>query len=140
MDNLETVEKEYWDYTQKNGFLTMSDINVNQLLTKLEVKNEQKNELNILTTIGQTESDWLTDNDLEYLISKIQSDQPAKCINRMISSFIPDSKNMTIGNQVISIIEAYRKKEPYPNELYICEVFDKNKVREILEWWKEKKR
>ena len=56
----------------------------------------------------------------------------------MISSFIPDSKNMTIGNQVISIIEAYRKKEPYPNGIYICEIYDKEKVTEILEWWKQK--
>lgn len=57
----------------------------------------------------------------------------------MISSFIPDSKNMTIGNQAISIIEAYRKNEPFPNEIYICEIYDEKKIDEILEWWKQKK-
>ena len=137
-DNLETIERDYWDCSQKNGFVTMSKLTVKQLLAELEVKKGQKKELNILTTIGQTEPDWLTDNDLKYLISQIKSEQPAKCINRMVSSFIPDSKNMTIGNQVISIIEAYRKKESYPNELYICEIFDKCKVNEILEWYKKR--
>lgn len=130
--------KEYQKYTKKNGFIRISEFNVEELLSKLKVENEEKNELNVLTTIGQTKTDWLTNKDLKYLISKIESNDKAKCINRRISSFIPDSKNMTIGNQVISIIEAYRKNEPYPNEIYICEIYNKEKINEILEWWKEK--
>ena len=138
-DNIEIKEKEYWNYTEKNGFFKISELNVKELLSKLKIKDTEKNELNILTTVGQTESNWLSEKDLEYLISKIESDERAKCINRMISSFIPDSKNMTIGNQAISIIEAYRKNEPFPNEIYICEIYDEKKIDEILEWWKQKK-
>lgn len=140
MDNLKLKEKEYLEYTDRNGFVKISELNVSELLSKLKVRDDQKNELNVITTIGQTKVDWLTDKDLKYLISKIESKEKAKCINRRISSFIPNSKNMTIGNQVISIIEAYRKKEPYPNGIYICETYDKEKVIEILEWWKQKKR
>nr|WP_295706179.1 hypothetical protein [uncultured Lacinutrix sp.] len=138
-DNLEIKEKEYWEYTTNNGFIKISELNVKELLSELKVKNTEKNELNVLTTVGQTESDWLSEKDLEYLISKIESVERAKCINRMISSFIPDSKNMTIGNQAISILEAYRKNEPFPNEIYICEIYDEKKIDEILEWWKQKK-
>lgn len=73
-DNLEIKEKEYWNYIEKNGFLKISELNVKELLSKLKVKGTEKNELNILTTVGQTESDWLSEKDLEYLISKIDSD------------------------------------------------------------------
>ena len=82
---------------------------------------------------------WINDIDLAYLITKINSKEKAKCVYRMISSLIPDSKNMTIGNQVISIIESYRTKEPYPNEICICITYDQNKVNEILTWWEQKR-
>ncbi|MFD0992825.1 hypothetical protein [Tenacibaculum geojense] len=123
-------------YPSKNNYIKMSEVNVKTLIDILKTKNHDK--LNILTTIGQTKTNWLNQNDLEYLISKINSKEKSKCIVRDISSFIPKSTHMTIGNHVISIIESYRKKEPYPNHLYICKTYDKEKIDEILEWWKTK--
>ncbi|WP_308993439.1 hypothetical protein QLS71_011710 [Mariniflexile litorale] len=136
INDFEIAENEYQKYTQENGWIRMSEITVKEFITELKFGND--NELNILSTIGQTDKNWITNSDLKFLISQIESKEKAKCVNRVISSFIPDPKNMTIGDQVISIIEAYRKNEPYPNELYICESYDKEKVNEILEWWKQK--
>ena len=127
-------------YIDEYGRIKISELNVREFLSLLTFENDKKNDLNIVTTVGETSPDWLTDDDLEYLILKIESDEKAKCIKRMISSYIPTSKNMTLGNQAISIIESYRKKELYPNKLYICETYDKEKVTEILEWWKQKER
>ena len=42
---------------------------------------------------------------------------------------------MTLGNQVISIRESYRKNELYANEIYVCQIYDLAKVNEILKWW-----
>ena len=68
---------------------------------------------------------WVKDTDGNEFVcpihalkdpDKLTEEEKAKCVNRSISSFIPDSKNMTIGNQAISIIESYRQNEPFPNE------------------------
>ena len=122
-----------------NGFLKIEDISVKELLSVLVREDGQKGNVNILTTIGQTKADWLNEKDLEFLISKIESKQESKCINRVISSFIPNSEKMTIGNQAISIIEAFRKNLPYPNELYVCEIYGPEKIAEIKKWWKKYK-
>jgi len=122
-----------------NGFLKISEINVRELLSALVLENGQKADLNIITTIGQTKTGWLDRKDLEFLVSKIESKQKAKCINRVISSFLPDSKNMTIGNQAISILETFRNNQPYPNELYVCETYGQEKIVEIKKWWNEYK-
>jgi hypothetical protein len=135
--NLSTTDKKYID---ENGWIKMSDINVKDFVNELKVKNNSDNKLNLLITIGQTDENWISESDLPFLISKIDSKEKAKCINQAISSFLPNPENMTIGNQVISIIEAYRKNEPYPNALYICEIYDIQKIEEIRQWWKLKKR
>lgn len=136
INRTERIDKKYSD---KNGFINMAEITAREFLTELKVEKNNGNDLNILSTIGQTRKDWLTITDVEYLISQIESKAKAKCINRVISSFIPNSENMTIGNQAISILDAYRLKEPYPNRLYICEIYGLKKRNEIREWWALKK-
>jgi len=138
LENLEVKEKEHQKYTDKNGWIRMSEITVVEFITELKVENKNSIELNILSTIGQTDKNWITTTDLKFLISQIDSKEKAKCVNRSISSFIPDSKNMTIGNQAISIIESYRQNEPFPNGLYICKIYDLEKRNEIQKWWKLK--
>lgn len=122
-----------------NGFIRISQINARQLLPLLLIESKKENEPSIISTIGQTEPDWLNINDLEFLVSKIESPQKCKCITRVIASHIPDSKNMTIGNQAISIIEAYRNGQAFPNRLTICEFYEKEKVMEIKKWWNKYK-
>ena len=115
----------------------MSQINVRQLLAALVIESKSENDLNVLSTVGKAEPDWLDKDDLEFLVSLIESPQKCNCINRVISSYIPDSKNMTVGNQAISIIEAYRNQEAFPNELVICRLYNREKVVEIKKWWEE---
>ncbi len=127
-------------YKNENGWIIMSKISVLDFLKELKAEDTMDTELNVLTTMGQSGENWITESELEFLVSQIESKEKAKCVTRVISSFIPDSKNMTIGNHAISIIEVYRKKEAYPNELYICSSYDDHKVVELKDWWKSKKK
>ena len=137
-DNYEDAEKEYFKYYFRKNKTNMSKISVRGFVNKLKANTKDNDKLDLLVTIGQTDNSWISDNDLEFLVSKINSKVKAKCINRLISSLIPDSKNMTLGNQIISIIESYRNNETYPNEICVCKTYDQNKVKEILAWWKHK--
>ncbi|MEO1484092.1 MAG: hypothetical protein AAFU57_00005 [Bacteroidota bacterium] len=124
----------------KNGMIRISKINVRQLLAALVIDSKGENQLNIITTLGDTEPDWLDMDDLEFLVSVVESQQECKCIMRMVSSYIPNPKNMTIGNQAISIIEAYRNGQAFPNGLTICQLYEKEKVIEVKNWWAEYKK
>ncbi|WP_157730094.1 hypothetical protein [Tenacibaculum jejuense] len=117
----------------KSNRVEISKLNAKELISFLKT-NPEDDGFNILITIGQTKADWLNQTDLEYLISKINSKEKSKCIVRQISSFIPDSKHMTIGNQVISILESYRKKESFPNSLYICKAYKEEKINKFFSW------
>jgi len=133
------IKKADKKHLDQNGFIKMSEINVKEFLNELIIDETRKNQINLLTTIGQTDKNWLNIKDLEFLVSKVESNEKAKCVNRAISSFLPNPENMTIGNQAISIIESYRQNEPYPNALYICEIYDAEKRNEIRKWWNSKK-
>lgn len=136
----ETLEKELQKHTDENGWIKMSEISVKEFVAQLKIEKENTHGLNLLSTIGQTNNNWITNSDLVFLISKIESTEKSKCVMRVISSNIPNPKNMTIGNQVISIIDSYRQNQPYPNGLTVCESYDEGKVNEIRTWWTEKKR
>ena len=139
VDDYEKWEKELFKYSADiNDRPIMSDITVRGLINKLEADTIDKDNLDILQTRGKTNINWIDKNDLKYLISKINSKEKAKCVMGLSSSNIPDSKGMTIGNQIISIIESYRNKEPYPREDCECKIYNQNKVDEILAWWKNK--
>lgn len=138
-ENISNKDSNYQKDNVNDGFINIENLTVKEFLLKLKVKENEENNLNILTTIGQAKHDWLTIKDLEFLISKVNSNEKAKCIKRSISSYIPNPENMTIGNQAVSIIEAYKNKEAYPNELYICKIHETSKINEILDWWKKLK-
>ncbi|MFD0843577.1 hypothetical protein ACFQ1F_08550, partial [Flaviramulus multivorans] len=139
VNDYEKWEKELFKYSADiNDRPMMSDITVRDFVNELKADTTDKDKLDILQTRGKTNINWINENDLEYLISKINSKEKAKCVMGISSSNIPDSKGMTIGNQIISIIESYRNKEPYPREDCECKIYSQNKVDEILAWWKKK--
>ncbi|MDT0622952.1 hypothetical protein [Croceitalea vernalis] len=123
-----------------NGWVIMNEIGVKDFLNELKIRENEQKKLNILSTLGEAPLDWLNIDDLEFLISQIESEEKAKCVMRAISSHIPNPENITIGDQAISILESYRRNEQYPNGLTICGKYDAGKVKEIRTWWAEKKR
>jgi len=139
IDNHKEAEKDLFKYyISKKIKIKMNEISVREFVSQLKANTKDEDELDLLVTFGLADSTWVKEDDLSFLISKIKSKEKAKCIFRSISSNIPDSKNMTIGNQIISIIEAYRNNESYPNEMCICRTYGQNKINEILIWWEQK--
>jgi len=138
VDDYEQAEKDLFKYYLGKSKTNMNEISVREFVSQLKANTEDEDKLDLLVTFGQADSTWVKEDDLSFLISKIKSKEKARCIYRSISSNIPDSKNMTIGNQSISIIEAYRNKEPYPNNTCVCVTYGQNKIKEILIWWKQK--
>lgn len=139
INNYEKLEKEYIKQSSLKKKVYMSDTNVKDFVNILKANTTDKDTLDFIITVGQTNSNWISNNDLDFLISKINSKEKANCINRRISSIIPNSKNITLGHQIISIIESYRNNEPYPNDVCICKSYSQHKVDEIVAWWKNKK-
>ncbi|WP_299125961.1 hypothetical protein [uncultured Tenacibaculum sp.] len=139
INNYEKLEKEYIKQSSLKKKVYMSDTNVKDFVNILKANTTDKDTLDFVITVGQTNSNWISNNDLDFLISKINSKEKANCINRRISSIIPNSKNITLGHQIISIIESYRNNEPYPNDVCICKSYSQYKVDEIVAWWKNKK-
>lgn len=126
--------------TPKNYKVDMTKISVTEFVLALLIDERQENRVRILSTIGQTDAQWLDLADLEFLMSKIESTEKAKCVIRSISSKIEFADDLTIGDQVISIITAYRNKEKYPNQLVICKKHNSRKIAELKKWWAEKQR
>jgi len=137
-DKYEQAEKDLFKYYLGKSKTNMNEISVREFVSQLKANTEDEDKLDLLVTFGQADSTWVKEDDLSFLISKIKSKEKAKCIFRSISSNIPDSKNMTIGYQSISIIEAYRNNESYPIEMCICKTYSQNKIKEILIWWEQK--
>lgn len=139
VDDYEKWEKEFFKYsTDINDRPMMSNISVRDFVNELKADTADKDQLDLLQVIGKTKINWINENDLKYLFSKINSTEKAKCVMGITTSNIPDSRGMTIGNQIISIIESYRNKEPYPREDCECKIYSQNKTDEVLMWWKKK--
>ena len=122
----------------KDIVLNLDNLNLKQFVKTLIADTTDNDNLDILIIQGEIELNCLEDDDLLFLMTKIQSNKKAKCINHFKSSFIPDSREMTLGNQIISIIESYKLGENYPNEICICKKYSSDKIDEILNWWAQK--
>ncbi|NIK93637.1 hypothetical protein GZ212_15865 [Mangrovimonas sp. CR14] len=137
-DDYQKSEKEFYKYYGGKRGIIISDLGIKKFIDELHADTTDNDKLDILKVLGRRNLNWIENNDLKYLISKINSKEKAKCVMDVFESNIPDSKNMTIGNQIISIIETYRSKENYPRYGCECKIYDQDKIDEILKWWKNK--
>ena len=124
-------------YYNENQWLRFDSITVMDFVELLPVKKVSPNYFYIITTVGQADSTWITKSDISKLIEYIDSEQPAYCIMRVISSHLPIGEESTLGGQVMNIIDSYRLNRPYPYFQTDCSKTDKVRQKEILDWWKE---
>ena len=118
--------------------IVLDSTSVRQFIEALKVTPALTNYVNSITTEGQVSYKWLSIEDLELLISLINSKEPANCIVRSISSQRYDSHDTsTIGDQVAHILYCYMNKLPYPDRLNICPADNEEKKHIILRWWNE---
>lgn len=134
------VEKDYLD---SNNWVQMDKISVRQFVEELRIPAKKpeypKNIIYILHTVGQRDTNWVSINDIEYLITLIDSKEEAKCIMRVISSYMPLEEKPTLGDQIILLINAYRNKLKFPYGLTLCGDFRDKERAEIKDWWEKEK-
>lgn len=121
----------------------MDKITVRQFVNELKIPKEKpehpQNIIYILHTIGVQDTTWITEEDVEYLMTLIHSKQEAKCIMRVISSNKPLEDKPILGDQVIMLINAYRKNLQFPYGLTMCGEFGDSERTELREWWENEK-
>lgn len=122
-------------YYNENQWLSFDSITVMDFVELLPVKIVSPNSFYIITTVGQADSTWITKSDIAKLIKYIDSEQPAYCVMRAISSHLPIGEESTFGGQIMNIIDSYRLNRPYPYSLTDCSKTDKERQKEILDWW-----
>ena len=139
------------DYNIDLGIIQMDSITVRQFIKELKITNEEieaeskiKQEsgailVHRLYTNGQQDTNWICEKDLEYLMTLIDSEEPAKCIIRSISSSKSQPQRTTIGKQVILILYSYKEELNYPHKFSICGEDAHLYKQDIINWWKETK-
>lgn len=137
----EIIHFPHLDFAYKNDkdWILMDSTNARQLINELILTHDLKQYINSITTEGQV-TDWLTEDDLKYLISLVDSKIKAKCLVRSISSQRLCSEDIcTIGNHAIHILDCFINNRAYPDQLNICPNYSNDKKNEILKWWKDRK-
>ncbi len=124
-------------YYNEYKWLQFENITVMDFVELLPVKKMAPNFIYMRTTTGQADTSWITKRDIAKLIEYIDSEQPAYCIKRVVSSKLPLGEESTLGGQVMNIIDAYRLNIPYPYVLTDCSKTDKERKKQILNWWKD---
>ena len=132
------------NYLDSNKWVLMDKITVRQFINELKIPTDKpdypQNIVYILHTVGQQDTNWISEDDIEYLMTLIDSKQEAKCIMRDISSYKPLEEKPILGDQVILLIYAYRKKLKFPYGLTMCGEFVGSDRTELREWWENEKK
>tara|TARA_R110002050_G_scaffold56650_2_gene127460 strand:+ start:795 stop:1280 length:486 start_codon:yes stop_codon:yes gene_type:complete len=137
------------DYHDDMGIVLMKKISLRQFIDELKIskgeideeaefKHENKILIHRLHTSGQQDSSWISDNDLEYLMTLIDSEDPAKCIIRSISSNKTQPQRTTLGDQAILLLYAYKERLSFPHEFNICGENAKFYKSDIIDWWRKR--
>lgn len=121
-------------YLDSNGIVDFKVITVKEFMKELIVNKREENTIYTLNYNHPADTNWITKEDIKYLMNFIYSKQDAKCIMNISASLLGKGSS-TIGDQAIRLIEAYRNKENFPNEMLICSKYNDNKKNEIEKWW-----
>ena len=98
-------------------------------------KNYNENEkLNFVTFIGDFEENWVKKNDLEYLISKINSKKKCCGYMNIFSSFI-SSENAEIGGFALIFLKSFKEKSTINLGLNSNPKFEKTESQKIIIWY-----
>ena len=118
------------------GIIRMDQISVKEFIQELRIIERKENQDYIAHTGRQADSTWITKQDIEFLMTLIDSKDDAKCIKRVISSYWPSNERTTIGDQAISLIQCYRNGLIFPDTPIICSKFDESTRQSLRLWWK----
>jgi hypothetical protein len=101
----------------------------------LPVKKNDNRQIHVLTIYDTAKNGWIKVSDIDTLITMIDSKDPSQCVIQVISSFIPENINSTIGGQVMNLIDTFRYGKEYPYFLADCSSNDIKRKQDIMVWY-----
>lgn len=128
------------DVSSDPSTVNLNELTVFQFIELLKIGKRKQKQLNILTVGMEAPKDWVTEKDIDGLMTYINSTEPAKCVNQFISSFLPIGESSTVGGHAMDIIEAFKEKRAYPFRLSSCPMTDQERIASLKKWWNEQKR
>ena len=124
-------------YRTESNWVVMDSTSVRQFINALRKPKHSRFIINSITTTGQVDSTWVKKEDLEFLISLIDSKEKSACIKMSDSSERSNWDDLsTIGAQVTQILNSHINGELYPYSLNCCPFENEKLKQEILIWWK----
>jgi hypothetical protein len=82
-------------------------------------------------------ADWISADDVEVLMRRIDSDEPAALVCSALSSYLPRGETSTEGREALFLIEGLREGS-YPPRLCSVHYFEPD-LDEVRTWWQERR-
>ncbi len=82
-------------------------------------------------------ADWISADDVEALMQRIESEEPAALVCSALSSYLPLGETSTEGREALFLIEGLREGN-YPPRLCSLHYFEPN-LEEYRAWWKDRR-
>ena len=82
-------------------------------------------------------ADWISADDVEALMERIDSDEPAALVCSALSSYLPLGATSTEGREALFLIEGLREGS-YPPRLCSVHYFEPDRD-EVRAWWQERR-
>lgn len=107
------------------------------LIQHLMIDENHSNELNVTTFMDEFPDDWVTESDIETLMTMIESTQKCDCLVNPLSSYIPTDEVADVGGYAIKFLNAFRNETKVSIGHYICPKTSPEEVEELRNWWNE---
>jgi len=140
LDSFSQPDKKEPSNLNTNEIIWIEHITVSEFVEELRISKHRYSNHSILTVAGQQDTNWITKDDIEFLMTLIDSQERAKCIVMVISSYLPSHNHHTLGDQVLELINAYRYKEVFPSHATHCCDSDVTLKESIKKWWEVERR
>ena len=115
--------------------LRVEDLNAIKFIKLFVEKYRKSNDLNFITLAGDFPKNWVTEKDVEYLISQLNSKQKCCGYMNIFSSFI-SSDNGEVGGFVAFFLNSYIENKQINLGLNSNPKTKKEEVEKILKWYK----
>jgi len=117
------------DIEEIEGVMSLKDIDPIELINRLRITEDRasnflaRGDESYSVTVYEAPSNWITDKHLKELINLVDSDEPARPVCSVYSSYIPIGKLSTVGNEAMFLLEGFRKGY-YPSEICSIDYFE----------------
>gem|GEM_PF-2998882 len=137
-DNAEVKGKMIGNVYIKDIFINFDSVTTRQYFDTLKLNGDTSLH-KLIVFIGHGRKNWISKNDIKYLIQFVYSTEKCACVWAMYANYVPPFDYSTLGAQAILLIESYRQDNEFFPGLRNCDKTDFTKAKEIEEWWESYK-